>query len=52
MFLLIAAGLSNVEIATRLFLSEGGLKAHVRRIVAKWQLRERVRQSFSPTTPG
>jgi len=38
----VAAGRSNVEIATTLYISEGTVKTHVSRILAKLQLRDRV----------
>src|SRR5436305_2983847 len=39
---LIAKGMSNVEIAETLFLSEATVKTHVGRILAKLELRDRV----------
>jgi DNA-binding NarL/FixJ family response regulator len=41
-FTLIATGRSNREIATELHLSEGTVKVHVGRILAKLDLRDRV----------
>jgi DNA-binding NarL/FixJ family response regulator len=40
--LLIAQGLSNTEIARKLFLSEATVKTHVGRVLAKLDLRDRV----------
>ncbi|MFP3836237.1 response regulator transcription factor, partial [Chryseobacterium sp. SIMBA_028] len=38
----IAEGLSNADIAHKFFLSEATVKTHVRRILSKLQLRDRV----------
>jgi DNA-binding NarL/FixJ family response regulator len=40
--LLVAQGLSNTEIARKLFLSEATVKTHVGRVLAKLDLRDRV----------
>jgi DNA-binding NarL/FixJ family response regulator len=40
--LLMAQGLSNIEIARKLFLSEATVKTHVGRVLSKLELRDRV----------
>lgn len=38
----LAKGMSNAEIAHSMMVSEGTVKAHLGRIMSKWQLRDRV----------
>ena len=61
-FALIGAGMSNPEIAEHLFISVATVKSHVRHILAKLDLRDRVQAvvlahesglaSANPTAPG
>jgi DNA-binding NarL/FixJ family response regulator len=39
---LIAQGMSNQEIADQLFVTEGTVKTHVSRVLAKLALRDRI----------
>jgi hypothetical protein len=48
-FLLVAAGRSNREIAAACVVSEGTVKLHVSRMLAKVGLRDRIQTLVSPT---
>jgi DNA-binding NarL/FixJ family response regulator len=49
---LIAAGLSNVEIASRLFLGEATVKTHIGRILSKLELRDRAQAVIAAYESG
>ena len=49
---LIAAGLSNAEIAEALVVSDATVKTHINRIFHKTGVRDRARRSATPTSTG
>lgn len=51
-FLLVARGLTNAEIARAEYLSEATVKTHVSRILAKLGLRDRVQLVLFAVTHG
>ena len=48
---LVAAGRSNTDIATEMFLAESTVKTHINRLFAKLGVRPTSRPSYSPTSP-
>lgn len=54
---LLARGLSNAEIGEQLHLAEATVKAHLGRVMAKWQVRDRLQVvlmhlgRFEPRSP-
>lgn len=48
----LAAGMSNAEIAEALIVSEGTVKAHLGRIMAKWHVRDRVQILIAASRAG
>lgn len=49
---LLARGMSNAEIGRSLFLSEATIKSHLRRIMTKWSVRDRVQVLLYAASTG
>lgn len=49
---LLAQGMSNAEIGRKLFLSEATVKSHLRRIMTKWGVRDRIQVLLYAATTG
>ena len=48
----LAQGMSNIEMASALHVSEGTIKAHLGSIMAKWQIRDRVQVLVAAARAG